>query len=149
MEKQHSAWRTLTSKIKDALFSYFGETELPAIKSSATPVEIASWKKRKEVASCYKKLFEPSSDDISDLVLVKIMERIFFKREDSIPNVQMAYAIAVCTTVLNPKYENIKLEKDAMKDQVTCYLVGFCKFVNCKLSNCTIMTFLFTKISFP
>jgi len=47
---------TLSSKAKDALFSYFGEGELPGINTSATPAEIARWKKTKEVSSCYKKL---------------------------------------------------------------------------------------------
>jgi len=46
----------LSSKAKDALFSYFGEGELPDINTFATPAEIARWKKTKEVSSCYKKL---------------------------------------------------------------------------------------------
>ena len=136
----------MTSKAKDALFSYFGEGELPAIKSSATPAEIARWKKTKEVSSCYKKLFIPSGageEKKSDLVLAKIIEKIFSEREDSVPNVQLAFVIAVCVTILNPKHASIRLDKVALKDKVEHYLVSFCKFVNCD-----IVTSLFTKVSF-
>ena len=63
--------------------------ELPAIKTTATPAEIARWKKTKEVSSCYKKLFilPGAVDEKNDLVLVKIIEKIFPEKEDSVPNV--------------------------------------------------------------
>ena len=48
-----------------------------AIKTFATPAEIARWKKTKETSSCYKKLFNQSGDEKSDLVLTKIIEKIF------------------------------------------------------------------------
>ena len=135
----------MTSKAKDALFSYFGEGELPAIKTSATPAEIARWKKTKEVSSCYKKLFilSGAGDGKNELVLAKIIEKIFPEKEDSVPNVQLAFVIAVCVTILNPKHASIRLDKVALKDKVEHYLVSFCKFVNCD-----IVTSLFTKVSF-
>jgi len=76
------------------LFSYFGKSELSAIKTSATPAEIARWKKTKEISSCYKKLFNLSGVEKSDLVLTKIIEKIFPEKEDSVPNVQLAFVIA-------------------------------------------------------
>jgi hypothetical protein len=124
------------------LFSYFGESELPAIKTSATPVEIARWKKTQEVSSCYKKLFLPSGSG-DGLVLAKIIEKIFPEKEDSVPNIQLAFVIAVCVTILNPKHASIRLDNVALKDKVEYYLVSFCKFVNCD-----IVASLFTKVSF-
>ena len=128
----------MSSKAKDALFSYFGEGELPGINTSATPAEIARWKKTKEVSSCYKKLFIRSGvgDKKNDLVLTKIIERIFPEKEDSVPNVQLAFVIAVYDA-------SIRLDKVALKDKVEYYLVSFCKFVNCD-----IVTSLFTKVPF-
>ena len=135
----------MTSKAKEALFSYFGEVELPAIKTSATPAEIARWKKTKEVSSCYKKLFilSGAGDEKNELILAKIIEKIFPEKEDSVPNIQLAFVIVVCVTILNPKHASIRLDKVALKDKVEHYLVSFCKFVNCD-----IVTSLFTKVSF-
>ena len=120
------------------LFSYFGKSELPAIKTSATPAEIARWKKTKETSSCYKKLFNLSGDEKSDLVLTKVIEKIFPEKEDSVPNVQLAFVIAICITILNPKHTSIRLDKVVLKDKVEYYLVSFCKFVNYDL-NCQIV----------
>ena len=72
-------------------------------------------------------------DEKNDLVLAKIIERIFPEKEDSVPNVQLAFVIAVCVTILNPKHASIRLNKVALKDKVEYYLVSFCKFVNCDI----------------
>ena len=37
-------------------------------------------------------------DEKNNLVLAKIIERIFPEKEDSVPNVQLAFVIAVCVT---------------------------------------------------
>src|SRR5436190_17927770 len=78
--------------------------------------QIARWKKTKEVSSCYKKLFIRSGagDEKNDLVLAKIIERIFPEKEDSVPNVQLAFVIAVCVTILSPKHASIRLDKVAL-----------------------------------
>ena len=100
-------------------------------------------KKTKKTSSCYKKLFNLPGDEKSDLVLTKIIEKIFPEKEDSVPNVQLAFVIVVCVTILNPKHASIRLDKVALKDKVENYLVSFCKFVNCDF-----VTSLFTKVSF-
>src|SRR2546423_3257731 len=99
----------------------------------------------KEVLSCYKKLFIKSGadDKKNDLVLAKIIERIFPEKEDSVSNVQLAFVIAVCVIILNLKYASIRLDKVALKVKVEYYLVSFCKYVNCD-----IVISLFTKVSF-
>ena len=124
----------MTSKVKDALFSFFGESDLLRIKSSAAPVEISQWKELKVVRRCFKRLFQKF--DINQLVLKKIIANVF--SEDSVPKVQMAYVIAVCITILNLKCEKIKLDKKEMQDRVAFFLVSSCKFVNYDL-NCQIV----------
>jgi hypothetical protein len=123
----------LASKAKATLFSFFGENDLPAIKSTATPIEISRWKKLKEVKTCYKRLFQPF-DFGDDLILEKIIEKVFSEKEDPVPKVQIAYVIAICVTILNPKYDKIKLERAELEDKMACFLVGFCKFVNYDLN---------------
>ena len=88
--------------------SYFGESNLSRITTSDTPSEIAKWKKSAEVAQCYKKLFDNRNN-----VLAKILEKVFGKNLP--PDAHSAYAIAICTTILNPKGEGIQLSEELMK----------------------------------
>ena len=99
---------TLASRVQEGLFSYFGESNLSRITTSDTPSEIAKWKKSAEVAQCYKKLFDNRNN-----VLAKILEKVFGKNLP--PDAHSAYAIAICTTILNPKGEGIQLSEELMK----------------------------------
>lgn len=107
------------------MFQVFGEKELPMIKSNDPPSKIANWKKKKEVANCYKKLFEPMSSDSDKLVLGKIIEKVLPSEENQ-PKIQVALIIAVCVAMLNPKYERIQLDEKIMKSKVGRFLVSFC-----------------------
>jgi hypothetical protein len=122
--KQHSARGTLTSRAKEAMFSIFGENVLPPIKNNSTPSEILDWKKNQQVAECYKNLFEPINDDSDQLVMSRIIEKIFLRGRLP-PNVQIAYVIAVCTTMLSSQYEKIMVNKKMIKSKMARYLVGF------------------------
>lgn len=106
------------------MFQIFGEKELPIIKSNESPLEITKWKKTKEVANCYKKLFESLDSNTERLVLDIIIDKVL--PEKTKPLVQIALIIAVCTTMLNPKYEKIQLEEKMMKRKVAHFLVSFC-----------------------
>jgi hypothetical protein len=59
-------------------------------------------------------------------VLAKILEKVFGKNLPS--DVHSAYAIAICTTILNPKGEGIQLSEELMKKKFDCYLVSFIIF---------------------
>ena len=109
---------TLASRVREGLFSYFGESNLSRITTSDTPSEIAKWKKSAEVAQCYKKLFDNRNN-----VLAKILEKVFGKNLP--PDAHSAYAIAICTTILNPKGEGIQLSEELMK-KIRCL---FSKFI--------------------
>ena len=108
---------TLASRVREGLFSYFGESNLSRITTSDTPSEIAKWKKSAEVAQCYKKLFDNRNN-----VLAKILEKVFGKNLP--PDAHSAYAIAICTTILNPKGEGIQLSEELMKKKFDVYLVS-------------------------
>lgn len=117
MKQFRSARGTLATKVRDGLFTYFGDTNLPRINTSAPPIEISNWKKSKEVKKCYNKLF-----DDKNKVLAKILERIFGK---NIPKpAHSAFAITVCTSILNPESDRIQLNEESMKVIYNNYLVS-------------------------
>lgn len=121
MKQFRSTRGSLAARVREGLFSYFGENTLSRITTSDTPTDIANWKKSKEVAQCYKKLF-----DDNNKTLAKVLEKVFGKNLPS--DVHSAYAIAICTTILNPKNEGIQLDENTMKKKVSRYLVSFIIF---------------------
>src|ERR1051325_7717293 len=72
----------------------------------------------------YKKLFQ-SMDSTDALVLDRIIDKVL-PLEENRPLVQVALIVAVCTTMLNPKYERIQLGEKIMKNKVAHFLVSFC-----------------------
>jgi hypothetical protein len=123
--KQRSLRGTLASKAREALFSTFGEHELPVIKTNAPPSDVVEWKRNPQVASCYKKLFEPMENDSSPLSC--ILTKIF--PDGGGPEIQIAFVIAICTTLLNPQNENICAKENIMKLQIDHYKVSLCDFI--------------------
>src|SRR5688572_32837162 len=89
MKQFRSARGTLATKVRDALFTYFGEVNLPRINTSAPPIDISNWKKSNEVRKCYDKLF-----DNKNKALAKVLEKVFGK--NLLKAAHSAFAIAVC-----------------------------------------------------
>src|SRR5271154_2446460 len=116
MSKQRSARGTLTSKAREAMFATFGENELPPIKNNSTPSEISEWKNNDQVVKCYKNLFKPINKNTDQLVMTRILEKVFPQKLP--PNVQVAYVIAVCTTILSLQYEKIMVDKKMIKSKM-------------------------------
>ena len=95
------------------------------INTNARPEEISEWKRRREVEECYRNLFKkvnPNKDD-SPLMLTHIVNKIFPKKDYS--DAELAYVMAICSTVLNPKSNEIMCRKDTTKKRVKKYLVSF------------------------
>lgn len=63
--------------------------------------------------------------------LTKIIEESL--SSENPPNVQIAFAIAICTSLLNPKCGRLQLNEKNMNRKVAYFLVGFCNFVNCNI----------------
>ena len=117
MKQFRSARGTLATKARDALFTYFGDVNLPRINTSAPPIEISNWKKSNEVQKCYNKLFKNNNK-----VLARLLEKIFGK---NLPKpVHSAFAIAVCTSILNPESDRIQLCEESMKVIYNNHLVS-------------------------
>lgn len=105
------------------MFTTFGEKNLPPINTKAKPSDILKWKRKPEVATCYKNLFEKmSNNEDSPLTLMRIIQRVFKK---GYSEVEMAFVVVVCVSILNPKYGKLKLTTKVMKRKIKYYLVGF------------------------
>lgn len=116
----------MTSKIKEALFYVFGTNHLPQIKTNSTPTEIHEWKNSRHVRKCYEILFDVinpiSEPNVS--FMSKILERIWTNSERA-PRIHLAYAIGVCTTLLNPNNNSIHISRSNIKSKTDRYLVSF------------------------
>src|SRR2546429_7429517 len=117
MKQFWSARGTLATKVRDALFTYFGDVNLSRINTSAPSIEISNWKNSNEVRKCYNKLF-----DDKNKVLAKILEKVF-RKNISKPAYSM-FAIAICTLILNPKSDRIQLNEESMKVIYNNHLVS-------------------------
>ena len=126
MEKLRSLRSFLTTKIKDTLFSVFGEGLLEPITNKATPEMILEWKKSEKTRACYKKLFD-KINNTKDTYMERILEKIWPSGDAS--EEKIAYAIAVCQTVLNPKNKILTMSEDIIKPLIAKNLVStFCNF---------------------
>ena len=75
-----------------------------------------------------------SSEDNDNSTLSCILEKIF--PTGNIPEAQIAFVIAICTTVLDPRNEDINAKESIMRSKINHYLVDFCKFIlvlNCNI----------------
>ena len=77
------------------MFQVFGETKLPPIKTTASPSEIANWKKKKEVSDCYVNLFQVMNSDSDKIVLERIIEKVLLSSEESQPQIQVIFFLFI------------------------------------------------------
>jgi hypothetical protein len=69
---------SLSSRTREMIFSTYGEAYLPPINTNSSPAEIASWKKRSEVANSYKGLFRKMNrEEGSPTTLCRIIQKVF------------------------------------------------------------------------
>lgn len=124
---KHRSYRgSLTSKTKDAIFSVYGEANLPSISMNASPAEISKWKRDPAVKKCYDQLLEPINkyDDETLTFMLRIMEKVFID-PDKASNVLMAYAMSVCNIFLDPTNEHIQITESIIKEKFEENLVSF------------------------
>lgn len=118
------------------------------IKTTASPSEIVAWKKDTKVEKCYENLFKPMNSKKEKLFLIRIIEEAF-PSEDP-PNVQIAFAIAICTSILNPRNKRLQLNEKLMKRKIEHFLVGFCNFVTWDMLHYSnyLLIFIFLRINY-
>ena len=108
--KQHRTLRdTLTSRIKNTIFAAFGENQLPTINMNASIIEIQSWKRSDKVKKCYTKLFSSMKEGQPTTYMAHILAKVWESKNVSLINI--AYAIVICKTFLNPKIEHIQISE--------------------------------------
>ncbi|RIB07652.1 hypothetical protein C2G38_2213869 [Gigaspora rosea] len=120
LQKIRSLQGTLTNKIKETLFSVYGNLIEP-INNKAKPDEVIMWKKSTKTNKCYQKLFEELEEDSDDTYMNRILHKIW--PDGKAPPEKIAYAIAVCQTMLNPKNKIITMSDHVVKKLIAINLV--------------------------
>ncbi len=114
----------MTSRIKEAIFSVFGEINLPSINTKVSPAEIIKWKNHPSIRECYKRLFKPiKSKDETTTYMHCILQKLWPKTDlKNIPDVWIAYTVGTAEILLNPKIPNIQVSETKMKPRLKKYM---------------------------
>jgi type III secretory pathway component EscR len=113
LEKIRALRGTLTTKIKTSIFFVFGNL-LEPINNTASSVAVRNWKASDKTKECYKMLFEAVEEGSEETYMARILKKTWPNEDASTENV--AYAIAVAQTILNPGYDKVTiLDKDVKK----------------------------------
>lgn len=111
----------MTSKIKDAMlevFSDFRLPQIPSVNSTLLESNIKKWKTNHAVKTCYGKLFEKVKSHEPDTYMSKIIQ-ILKKKRRITSKLQIAYAISICTILLNPRNLLIQVSESVIKPILT------------------------------
>ncbi|UZO16414.1 uncharacterized protein OCT59_007802 [Rhizophagus irregularis] len=118
--QQHRSIRGMfTSKVKDVMYSVFEVTghKLPSINTQASLSKIQEWKSKAEVKRCYNNLFKKVKDGQPTTYMSLIIDKL--RKENKNPSkTQIAYAISICKTYLNPNNQNIQMSESIMKSKI-------------------------------
>ncbi|GBC47358.2 hypothetical protein GLOIN_2v1834793 [Rhizophagus irregularis DAOM 181602=DAOM 197198] len=117
LSKQRSLRSCLTTKARDALFSYFGEVILPPINTNTSSAGIIEWKNHPAVAECYNKLFNQNG---SLGMLTRILERVFAGEYPS--SLHLAFVTATFAVLLDLKSKTIQTNENTMKNKIEYYM---------------------------
>ena len=121
MKQIRSLRGSLTSNIKKCTFFVFGNL-LDKIDNLALLKEIQDWKASEKTKNCYKMLFKEIEEGSEETYIARILKKIWPDEDSSEENV--AYAIAVAQTILNPGYGKITIEENAVKKLAARHLVS-------------------------
>jgi hypothetical protein len=97
--------------------------KLPSINTQAIPSKIQEWKSKSEVKKCYNNLFRKVKDGQPETYMSLIIEKL--KENKNPSKTQIAYAIGICETYLNPNNQNIQMSENIMKSKIMNNLVSF------------------------
>ncbi|CAG8477869.1 1688_t:CDS:1, partial [Scutellospora calospora] len=91
------------------------------INTKASSETVLKWKRSEQTKACYKRLFDEVEKNSDETYMSQILKRIWPSGDASKENI--AYAIAVTQTMLNPKYDKITMSDTAVKNLITKNLV--------------------------
>ncbi|GES99566.1 hypothetical protein GLOIN_2v1877636 [Rhizophagus clarus] len=101
------------------MYSVFEATghKLPSINTQVSPSKIQEWKSKPEVKRCYNNLFKKVKDGQPTTYMSLIIDKL--RKENKNPSkTQIAYAISICETYLNPNNQNIQMSESIMKSKI-------------------------------
>ena len=122
MEKVRLLQSTLTTKIKDSMFSIFGNL-LDPINTKTKSEEVLNWKRSEKTKNCFKLFFArvANSSDKNDTYVVRILNRIWPSGETT--DHKTTYTMAVYQSILSPNYEKLTISEDIVKEDLERYQV--------------------------
>ena len=94
---------------------------MPLINNNASATEIIKWKKTREVAECYRKVFDQENKKSS--MLLQLFEKVFAGEENP-PIIHMAFVMAMYTVILDPDSQYIQVNESTMKLKIDNYMVS-------------------------
>ena len=116
------------------MFSVFRECRLTPINSNAKESEVKMWKSHAAVKNCYRKLFRRIDPRKAETYMSKILDNLWKGGKKNGPKVQIAFAMSVCKTILNPNNTFVSISEDIIKPYLIKNLVSFLNLY-CKYSN--------------
>jgi len=102
------------------MFFVFGN-HLESINNKALPEEVLKWKHSEKTKASYKRLFE-DVENSDETYMTQILKKIW-PSGDALSE-KIAYAIAMCQTMLDPNYEKITMSDTAVKNRAARNLVN-------------------------
>jgi hypothetical protein len=100
--------------VRSALFAVFGENELPYIDTKSTPKEVKEWKDSEHLKNAYEKLYQRIEEDEEMTWCARIIQKVWPKFE-GLSKEKIAFGMAVCQYMLNPKIESIKIQDEEIR----------------------------------
>lgn len=143
---QHRSFRgTLTSNIKDALFSVFGVSALPTINSKSEPSEIVKWKNSPEVRKCHENLHKKTINGPTFMTL--IIKKVWPKEDyKEIRHNWIAFAVTVAEILLDSDIPGIQITESIAKPRIEIHIqniVSFRSFAKIMLNTYVNFSFFF------
>jgi hypothetical protein len=143
---QHRSLRgTLTSNIKDAVFSVFGVKNLPTMDTKHTLDDILEWKSKPSVRKCFENLHKQVNN--GKTYMTRILQKVWPRNDvREIRHHWIAYAVTVCEILLDPEIPSIQITELIAKPRMRIHLqniVSFRSFAKMMLNICVNFSFLF------
>ena len=115
---------------------------LPRINLKASPSEIKTWKELPIVKECYEKLHRNTPEDETITWYGKIIQETWPDAK-KIPNEQIAFAVALCESLLNPDNKIIKNDSQYLSKRIQKNKVSIKNIRNFIISNILIIYIIY------
>ncbi|CAB4422079.1 unnamed protein product [Rhizophagus irregularis] len=106
---------------EDDWIAFYNENIHKQLTKQVQLSEVAKWKRKPEVRDCFEGLFKKMNpkDKNSSIVLASVIDRAL---QNGHSNAELAYVLAIYSTILNPNHDEIMCKKNIMKQKVKKFL---------------------------